>query len=31
VRPTEIDWTHEFSKIFRPKFNWQGQPTDVEV
>ena len=30
VRPTEIDWTHEFSKIFRPKFNWQGQPTDVK-
>lgn len=30
VRPNEIDWTHEFSKIFRPKFHWQGQPTDVK-
>mgnify|MGYP003348602507 FL=1 len=30
VRPGEIDWTHQFSKIFRPKFNWAGQPTDVQ-
>jgi hypothetical protein len=30
VRPGEIDWTHEFSKIFKPNYNWAGQPTDVK-
>jgi fatty-acid desaturase len=29
VRPREIDWTYEFSKIFRPKYHWAGQPKDV--
>jgi stearoyl-CoA desaturase (delta-9 desaturase) len=26
VKPGEIDWTHEFSKIFRPTYDWRGQP-----
>ncbi len=26
VNPGEIDWTYQFSKIFRPKYNWAGQP-----
>jgi len=30
VRPNEIDWTYQFSKIFRPQYNMQGQPTDVK-
>lgn len=30
VRPDEIDWTHEISKVFNPKFNWAGQPTNVK-
>jgi fatty-acid desaturase len=30
VRANEIDWTYQFSKLFRPKYNMQGQPTDVK-
>jgi len=30
VRPNEIDWTYQFSKLFRPKYNMQGQPTNVK-
>lgn len=26
VRLGEIDWTYQFSRVFRPKYNWQGQP-----
>jgi hypothetical protein len=29
VRLGELDWTYQVSKIFRPKYYWQGQPTDV--
>jgi len=30
VRPNEIDWTHEFSKLFTKDFDWRGQPTNVK-
>lgn len=26
VYPGEIDYTYQASKIFRPKYNWEGQP-----
>ena len=31
VRKDEIDWTYQFSKIFNPKYDMRGQPTDEEV
>jgi len=26
IRKGEIDWTYQVSKIFRPTYNWKGQP-----
>jgi stearoyl-CoA desaturase (delta-9 desaturase) len=26
INPKEIDWTYQTSKLFNPKYNWQGQP-----
>jgi|TARA_R110002126_G_scaffold154149_2_gene301258 fatty-acid desaturase len=26
VNPGEIDWTYQTSKLFKPEYNWQGQP-----
>jgi stearoyl-CoA desaturase (delta-9 desaturase) len=26
LRKNEIDWTYQFSRLFRPKYNWKGQP-----
>jgi fatty-acid desaturase len=25
-RPGEIDYTYQFSRVFKPKFDWRGQP-----
>ena len=26
INPGEIDWTYQLSRVFRPKYDWQGQP-----
>lgn len=26
INPGEIDWTYQFSRIFKPNYDWRGQP-----
>jgi len=30
VRPNEIDYAFQFSRLFRPKYNWTGQPRGAD-